>query len=328
MDAVVADPFFGDTVRVGSLTTAPALTPDGLVVTPNEHGDDLLAWRQEEDRAVLAWSAHPGGTIATVAAVGDLVVAATQDRAVRAYDERGRRLWSWTGDDLALTPAAAAPASDDVLVATRAGTIVRLAAEDGREVWAASLGADTRGALTTVGNTVVVTDERGRVSGLDARTGELRWRSDAGMSAALGASPADSEPLLAYLATEDGDILALDARTGETRWQGVATGLVRAVVPAKDGVTVVTDEETVRFGAADGAESWTAPGASTATAAGTDALLTLRGRTVALYTADGELEGDWALPDSEDPADPRLLATDDRAVVVGPAFELWRVTLR
>ncbi|WP_210481766.1 PQQ-binding-like beta-propeller repeat protein [Naasia sp. SYSU D00948] len=324
LDAVVVDQFFGESIRQGNIVTPPARTPGGLIVTPNEHGDDLLAWRLDDDRAVLAWSAHPGGSIATVSAVGELVVAATEDRAVRAYDERGRRVWSWEGDDLALARAAALPGSRDVLVATRGGTVARLDAGDGRERWSTPLGADTRGEVVAAVGTVVAADERGRVSGLDAQTGELLWREDLGMSAALAAAP--SEPL-AYLVTEDGELLAVDARTGEVLWEATLTGLVRSIAADATGVVAATDEETVRFDASTGAEQWTAPGSQSVRIDADGRILTLAGDTVALREADGTSAAEWTLPERADPADPHLLLSGSEAVVIGPGLQVWRIGL-
>ncbi|MCU1571008.1 MAG: hypothetical protein JWR33_1749 [Naasia sp.] len=325
LDTVVVDPLFGDTIREGSMTTAPARTSGGLVVTANEHGDDLLAWRLEEDRAVLAWMAHPGGTIATVSAVEHLVLAATQDRAIRAYDEQGRRLWSWTGDDLVLAPAVAAPGSTGLLVATRGGTVAMLRSQDGREEWSRRLGADVRGALATAGGAVALADERGRVTALDTRTGGVRWQVDAGMSAALGGSPEGAPgKALFYLVTADGEVLALDAATGETVWEGAVAGTIRAIVGGHEGVTVVSDEQAVRFSAAGGARQWRASGGSAAIAAAGDRVLTLTGRVLALLGPDGTAEADWRLPDSSDPVAPRLLDAGTSVLAVGPALELWR----
>ncbi|BDZ47518.1 PQQ-binding-like beta-propeller repeat protein [Naasia aerilata] len=326
LEAVVVDPFFGESARQVSVTTAPVRTADGLVVAANEHGDDLLAWRPQGARAVLDWVAHPGGTIATVSTVGELILAATQERAVRAYDHLGRRVWSWTGDDLVLAPPAAVPESGDVLVATRGGTVARLRASDGREVWSVALGADARGPIAVAGGTVIVADERGRLTGLDEATGALRWRTDVGTSAGIAASPDAKAPVVS-LVTTDGDLLALDARSGAELWDGAVTGILRTVAATESRVIVATDEQTVVFRAADGATVWTAGGAVSAVPASGDRVLTLSGRTVTLRDAEGAAVGEWPLPDSTDPADPRLLVSSDDVVIVGPALELWRVGL-
>lgn len=326
LDAVVADPFFGESTRQVSVTTAPALTSDGLLVAANEHGDDLLAWHLEAGRAVLAWSAHPGGTIAAVATVGDLTVATTQDRAVRAYDSLGRRIWSWSGDDLVLARPVGIPGSPDVVVATRGGTVARLSAADGQEVWSQRLGADARGPIAATGDTVLVADELGRLSGLDAATGALRWRTDAGTSAGLAAS-GDARTPLAYLVTTDGDVVAVDVRTGATEWSATTRGILRSVAGVEDGVVVATDERTVAFRAAGGAREWVAGGAASAVPTRDGRVLALSGRTVTLLGGDGVAEDEWTLPPSADPADPRILVAGADALIVGPALELWRVGL-
>jgi outer membrane protein assembly factor BamB len=325
LDAVAVDPFFGESVKQGAVTIPPAHTDDGLVIVANDRGDDLHAWRPGVSQATLEWVAHPGGVIVAVAAVGDIALAATSDRAVHAYDALGRRLWTWRGDELALArPVSAATAGSDPLVATRDGRVALLASEDGAERWSADLGADTRGAFTVAGSVVVLADERGRLSGLDLSSGELRWRVDAGMIESLAASP-DGTAL--YAATFDNELLTLDPATGETRWSDNFLGILRSTTATPAGVVLATDEETVGYDA-DGTELWRAAGGGVLPLLDTPedgATLAVQDRRATLRSPDGTVTGEWALPDEATIEGGHVVADGADLVLVDSFLMFWRM---
>ncbi|MFC0681646.1 PQQ-binding-like beta-propeller repeat protein [Lysobacter korlensis] len=326
LDAVAVDPFFGESVKQGAVTIPPAHSDAGLVLVANDRGDDLHAWRLGPSRATLEWAAHPGGVIVGVAAVGDLVLAATSERAVHAYDALGRRLWTWRGDELALAPPrSASTAGSNPLVATRDGRVALLAAEDGAEQWSADLGADTRGGFVIAGTVVVLADERGRLSGLDIATGELRWRQDAGMIEALSAA---ADGTAVYAATFDNELLAIDPASGEVRWDDGFAGILRSMTVTPAGVVLATDEETVGYDA-DGAEVWAAAGGGGLPIVGeapeAGATVSLRDRRAALRSADGEDAGEWHLPDEATVEGGHVIRDGSDVVLVDSFLLFWRM---
>jgi len=75
----------------------PAFTHSGVLVLPTQDG--TLAAIQLNGQ--VTWIAHPGGLIAKVVAVGDLIVVATANRQLVSYDDTGRRVWQATLPDVA-----------------------------------------------------------------------------------------------------------------------------------------------------------------------------------------------------------------------------------
>lgn len=326
LDAVAVDPFFGDSVKQGAVTVPPAVTADGRVLIANDRGDDLQAWRLGDGRATLAWVAHPGGVIVSVAAAGDLALATTSDRAVHAYDPIGRRLWSWHGAELALS--APVDAGRGPLIATRDGRIALLGSADGAEQWTGDLGADTRGDIVVAGEVVVAADERGRLNGIDPETGEVRWRKDIGLVESLAASP-DGAAL--YAATFDNEVLRLDPSTGETEWDDGFVGILQSITATADGVVVATDEETVAY-SATGTEAWTAAGGDALPVVGGAPLdgstVAVDGRSITLRSSNGEVAGEWRLPADATTDDGHTVGDDGDLVLVDSFLRFWRMEAR
>ena len=69
---------------------------------PPTNGDDIVATTPKTvDRWTSLWRMHPGGTVLSVAAFGDVVVATTSGRELVAYSDAGVRLWSLRLEDVA-----------------------------------------------------------------------------------------------------------------------------------------------------------------------------------------------------------------------------------
>lgn len=145
-----------------------------------------------------------------------------------------RVLWSasvGSGDRFTFSPAVT---GDAVYAAARDGTVVRLDAATGRQVWHAS--AETRlsaGAGAGEG-TVAVATEEGEVVALDAKTGAVRWR--ARVSSEVLAPPAVGGGLV-LVRSIDSRVFAFAEEDGKRRWvyqRAAASLMVRS--PA--GMTV------------------------------------------------------------------------------------------
>lgn len=309
----ISDPFFGEFDAGGQYPRPSVATPDGRLVTLNDRGDDVQVWRLTEATAVLDWFGHPGGTIVSVAAVGDLVVATTSRREVVAYDATGRRLWTWFADELVLAPPLADGAGGIIVVA-RSGAVTVLDARSGAPRWSTSLGADARAEPVIAGGLVLVADERERLTALDAATGAVAWRRDPGLAAVLAA---DAGSGLVVVLLDSGGVAALELADGAQRWSATLRGIARGLLIAEETVVALADEGVLAFGAVDGAVRWSAPGGESLVgeAGSPVVVIVLPDRLHLRAVVDGELR-------SEQPAPASAGSSSRSAVALGAAVVL------
>ena len=105
---------------------------------------------------------------------GDLLLVATMDGALNAVDCRtGQLRWQQPGGGSEV-PAATAGQGATLTVATAAGSEIRLLDSGGAEIWQRKL-PDPAHRLLLTDDTVIVSDDQGRLHGLDRRTGSERW---------------------------------------------------------------------------------------------------------------------------------------------------------
>jgi outer membrane protein assembly factor BamB len=126
-----------------------------------------------------------------------------------------RTLWSANvgrGGESALAPAVA---SGSVFAADSGGTVVRLEAASGRELWRIGTGQTLSGGVGASADVVAVGTSEGEVIALDAANGALRWR--ARVSSEVLAAPAVTGDTV-LVRCSDSRVFALDARDGKRRW--------------------------------------------------------------------------------------------------------------
>jgi outer membrane protein assembly factor BamB len=109
---------------------------------------------------------------------------------------------------------APALANDSVFAAASDGTIVRVDAATGRQMWKANAGMPLTAGVGTDGLLVAVAGEKGTLIAFDA-DGKQRWKVQA--SSEVLASPAVGQGLV-IVRTVDNRISAYDAETGNRRW--------------------------------------------------------------------------------------------------------------
>ena len=173
---VAVDPQAGAQPAVGSPGQLPPVrTASGVVVRALEAQHDLVGTtRADAGTWRTAWRAHPGGAVLGVAALGDVVVVTTSERAVVAYADDGVPLWRVALPELA--PTAAVPLDDRTLVLAGLDGVVRtFAVADGRPGWTHALDADVTLAPAVGAGLVVVADRGGTTTALDAGSGAERW---------------------------------------------------------------------------------------------------------------------------------------------------------
>ena len=156
------------------------------------------------------------------------------------------------------------------------------------------------------GNTLYVSDRRGRVQALDAVKGNERWRKDLDSDVSTGPGLGDD---LVVIATNKGEVVALNRQDGKERWRAQVTSEVLAPPAIGDGVVVVqsVDGHVEAFDAATGKHLWlfersepalSLRGTSTPVVVG-DAVLVgfATGKLAALNLRDGRQL--WEIPVSE-----------------------------
>lgn len=132
------------------------------------------------------------------------------------------------------------------------------------------------------GNTLYVSDRRGRVQALDAGNGDERWRTDLDLDVSAGLGLGDD---LLVIATRKGQVVALGRQNGKERWRASVTSEVLAPPAIGDGVVVVqsVDGRLAAFAADTGKRLWLFERNEPA--------LSLRGTSTPVVVADAVLAG-------------------------------------
>lgn len=235
---ISADASLGSGPMAGAPSqVSPVVTTSGLVFRPTS-GDDLVATTPKlADRWTTLWRMHPGGTLMSAAAFGDVVVATTSRREVVAWSDAGIRLWTVRLDDVAFRD----PVRVDerrIAVADAAGSVRVLDLLTGHEAWRARVDGQIAGPLAADPRVVVVVDAGGSTTAYAAQTGERRWRKD----------------LTGSRATVSGDVVVvhnqatlegLDLTTGRRRWLLPISGTLDVLQPFGDTVVASSQLETL-----------------------------------------------------------------------------------
>ncbi|MEZ4361137.1 MAG: PQQ-binding-like beta-propeller repeat protein [Kofleriaceae bacterium] len=223
-----------------SAGATPALPHPALAAVMGSAPDGLAVELIDVDAGVLRWRVRePSGAIVGVTAAA--IVGA--DHGAWALDLEGEPLWQ--------TPSAfVAMAGGAVVVAGAADRVTVLRAEDGRELWRASLPAphvaDEVQWVCPEARALLLVDDRGRVHYLSESSGAGRVTWSAEVAAASAQGCADGV-LAATEEQVDGSyaLVALDPSSGRTL--GRVDG-VRAHWRADDGsIDIAADEELRRY---------------------------------------------------------------------------------
>jgi outer membrane protein assembly factor BamB len=221
---------------------------------------DLIATTPKTpDAWTPAWRVHPGGSILSVAAFGDLLLVGTSERRLVAYSAGGVRLWQQDLAEIAPTPAARVDDDDAVLV-DLGGTVRRFALATGAVRWQRSLTADVNRAPAVGAGLVVVADRGGTVTALDAGNGAPRWTADLAAQGLL--------VLAGTVAVVQDQVLhGLEVGTGRHRFVRAYRGGFTDLHAVAGRVALASKEETLLMDP-DGSRPRTLPGYLALTAAG------------------------------------------------------------
>lgn len=184
------------------------------------------------------WQAEVEGLdAASTFLCGDRLIVATPRHTVAFARDDGEILWSHR------EPAAASFMTGRVLVRLgNDGRVVLCDPRDG-EAYAEALIAPRVGAPTgllagggAIPPVAVLAEGRDRLSAIDLRNGELRWRFDAPGRGSFSLRRAGR---ILLVASGDAALCAVDVATGELLWRFVAEGARFACAPAIDGDVVI-----------------------------------------------------------------------------------------
>ncbi len=298
-----------DAVR---LDIAPVSTGDGRLVLADSNTGDLLSSRRDGKQLTVGWRAHPGGTVTSLVAVGDVIVAGTSERDLCAYRADGAWLWCRQLGDLVDRPGVALDRRS-VAVLGQDGVLRAIDVLDGMQRWRVR-GVDTVLDPVRVGGRIVVAERDGTLRAWDSHTGKESWTADS----------ADVPDLLTTSGEEilvAGRLVTRYDTRGERRSQHVVRVGVNggAMVGA---VTVITGSDGTRAYDRSGDQLWTAPRWRTVVTDGTGLLAVQEstallvdprtGRTLQRWALPGQVATWWTAPLGED----RVL-TGSGAVIVG-----------
>jgi outer membrane protein assembly factor BamB len=233
------NPTFGEGPMLGSPSAVtPVRTESGLVIRATAGQGDLVATTPKTPTAWTSiWRAHPGGTIMTLSAFGNVIIATTSNREVVAYSDVGVRLWQLPLDDLAPTAPARIEDHDAVLV-DLSGEVRRFDLATGTVWWQRETGADVNVAPVVGSGFIVIMDRGGTTTAFDANTGEPRWSKE--MQGSAASIRGDTVVVI-----QDQTAHALAMVSGRHRWVHPIFGTLTDMQSFADHVVVATKSESV-----------------------------------------------------------------------------------
>ena len=274
----------------------------------------------------LRWSADIGTgegrrsrILAGPVVAGGLVFAMDAAGQLSAVGRDGGLVWSRS-----LVPAGQAPESGPgggmavsggvLFVTTGFGEVFALSPSTGGTIWQQTFEAPIRAAPSVLGDLLVMVLRSDAAYGLDARTGQLRWRvqGTGGTGLLGGASPAIDGPLV-VVPFASGEVLGVLGRNGLTVWGTAVSGGRRELArnrindisgdPVVDGGSVYASNQsgrTIRVDRDTGERAWTMPEGSYGPAwpvGGSVFLMSDTGELVRASAATGELIWSTQLPE-------------------------------
>jgi outer membrane protein assembly factor BamB len=239
MNTISINPTFGQGPMVGSPSAVtPVRTESGLVIRATTGLGDLVATTPKTlTEWTSIWRTHPGGTVLSLSAFGDVIIATTSNRQLVAYSDVGVRLWQLSFDDLAPTPPVRISDRDAVLV-DLGGEIRRFDLSTGTVLWQHDVGSDVNVSPAAGAGLVVITDRGGTTTAFEQGNGQQRW--DQEMQGSAATVIGDS-----VIAIQDQTAHALWTTTGIHRWVRPIFGTLTELASFAGQVAIATKSESV-----------------------------------------------------------------------------------
>lgn len=233
------DPQLGDGPMLGTATQVPpVVAASGLVIRNVLQGGDLVALtpKTQQDWTVV-WRMHPGGTVLSLAAFGNVIVATTSQRQLVAYSDAGVRLWETELDEVSFRPPVRL-ADTELAFVDPSGTLRVLAIATGAMRWQRTVGSDVAISPVVGAGVVVICDHDRHVTAYDAMSGDQRWQVDAEATRAVVVGDA-------VMVFAERTLEALDVTTGRRRWMVPVAGTATALVGVANDVVIATKTGTL-----------------------------------------------------------------------------------
>jgi PQQ-like domain len=240
MTTISINPTFGEGPMVGSPSAVapPVRTESGLVIRATLGPGDLVATTPKTLTAWTSiWRAHPGGTVLSLSAFGNVIIATTSDRQMVAYSDVGVRLWQLSLDDLAPTPPVRTSVDEAVLV-DLGGEMRGFDLATGTVLWQHNVDSDVNVSPVVGAGLVVIMDRGGTTTAFEAGDGQHRW--DREMQGAAGTVIGDSVVVI-----QDQTAHALWTTTGAHRWVRSMFGTLTDMTTFAGQVVVATKSQSV-----------------------------------------------------------------------------------
>jgi hypothetical protein len=239
MSTISINPTFGQGPMVGTPSAVtPVRTESGLVIRPTIGRGDLVATTPKTlTEWTSIWRAHPGGTVLSLSAFGNVIIATTSDRQMVAYSDVGVRLWQLSLDDLAPTSPVRISDQDAVLV-DLGGEVRRFDLSTGAVLWQHTIGSDVNVSPAAGAGLVVIMDRGGATTGYEQSTGRDRW----GLQMQGSAATVIGDNVIVI---QDQTAHALWPTTGRHRWARPIFGTLTNLASFAGQVVVATKSQSV-----------------------------------------------------------------------------------
>jgi outer membrane protein assembly factor BamB len=240
MSTISINPTFGQGPMVGSPSPAvtPVRTESGLIIRPTSGSADLVATTPKTlTEWTSIWRAHPGGTVLSLSAFGNVIIATTSNRQMVAYSDVGVRLWQLALDDLAPTAPVRTSGHEAVLV-DLGGEVRKFDLVTGVVLWQRGVGSDVNVSPAVGAGVVVVMDRRGTTTAFEVSSGKPRWSLEMQGNAAVIIGET-------VVVIQDQTAHALSTVTGVHRWVRPIFGTLTDMVNFASQFVVATKSQSV-----------------------------------------------------------------------------------
>lgn len=141
-----------------------------------------------DDGKGLATVPFDAPTLCTAAVQGDRVYVGTTGDSVYCIDwKKAEVAWTYKSASLREPRSSAAVTAGVLVIGGRGKNVIGLNPKDGEELWTAAVQGDVDSSPVIVGDVAYVGSTRGRLYGIDIKTGDILWEFQGGD---FGASPA------------------------------------------------------------------------------------------------------------------------------------------
>jgi outer membrane protein assembly factor BamB len=239
LGTISINPTFGEGPMVGTpAAVTPVRTESGLVIRATLGPGDLVAMTPKTPTEWTSiWRGHPGGTIMTLSAFGNVIITTTSNRQMVAYSDVGVRLWQLALGDLAPTAPVRINDREAVLV-DLAGGVRRFDLGTGAVLWEGKAGSDVNVSPAVGAGLFVIMDRGGTTTAYEQGTGQRRWNVE--MQGAAATVIGDNVVVI-----QDQTAHALLTTSGRHRWVRPIFGTLTDMATFAGQVVVATKSESV-----------------------------------------------------------------------------------